>query len=303
MKRRVNRKLRSLAVATGLLLFTAASSLAGSVTEPGETIGLPNGTPAPPGFFLANEANYGCRDTSPQHTCALVDVPLLAWATPWTIFGGRLTFAASPAPSSSVSILNTTAFAGLFNPFVSGIVAWDLGHDWGFSYMLGAYIEVNSPVTYSSSSLNQRFALSYSGNGWDLTANVIWGVQFDQVTSKPEGFPCPVSVEFPHNGCNPNFINLDLTATKKFGKWELGPVGFYSTDLSAPAPGYQKQSQFAVGGLIGYWFDRAVVQAYVTSDVYQKNYRGYETRGWFRIVIPLGNPTGGLPPPAIPLAQ
>ena len=58
-----------------------------------------------------------------------------------------------------------------------------------------------------------------------------------------------------------------------------------------------------MGGLIGYWFDRAVVQAYVTSDVYQKNYRGYETRGWFRIVIPLGNPTGGLPPPAIPLAQ
>lgn len=47
--------------------------------------------------------------------------------------------------------------AGLADPFVSGMVAWDLGHDWGFSYMLGAYIEVNSPVAYSSSSLNQRF--------------------------------------------------------------------------------------------------------------------------------------------------
>ena len=34
------------------------------------------------------------------------------------------------------------------------------------------------------------------------------------------------------------------------------------------------QSQFAVGGLLGYWFDRAVVEAYVTRDVYEKNYHG-----------------------------
>ncbi len=183
MKRRVNGKLRILAVATVLLLYPTASSLAGSVTQPGETLGLPNGHPAPPGFFLANEANYGCSDTSPQRTCALVDIPLFAWAAPWSIFGGRPVFAASPAPASQVSIPNTTSPAGLFNPFVSGILAWDLGHDWGFSYLLGAYIKVDSPVTYSSSSLNQRFALSYTGNGWDLTANVIWGVQFDQVTS------------------------------------------------------------------------------------------------------------------------
>ena len=93
-----------------------------------------------------------------------------------------------------------------------------------------------------------------------------------------------------------------LTATKKFGKWELGPVGFFSTDLRSPVPDYQKQSQFAVGGLLGYWFDRAVVQAYVTSDVYQKNCGGYEVRGWFRVVIPLGNPLGP-PPAAIPIAQ
>ena len=169
--------------------------------------------------------------------------------------------------------------------------------------MLGVYIDMDSPVAFSSGALNQRVALSYTGDGWNLTANAILGTQFNPVTGHPQVSPCPVSLAYPHNGCNPDFLNVDLTATKKFGKWELGPVGFYSTDLSAPAPGYQKQSQFAVGGLIGYWFDRAVVQAYVTSDVYQKNYRGYETRGWFRIVIPLGNPTGGLPPPAIPLAQ
>src|SRR5271154_3922012 len=51
------------------------------------------------------------------------------------------------------------------------------------------------------------------------------------------------------NGCNPDFINIELTATKKFGKWEFGPVAFGSTDLTNPIAGYQKQSQFAAGGL------------------------------------------------------
>ena len=63
--------------------------------------------------------------------------------------------------------------------------------------MLGAYIKIDSPVTYSSSSLNQRFALSYTGNGWDLQQTLSGGVQFDQVTSQPEGFQCPVSLAFP----------------------------------------------------------------------------------------------------------
>ena len=53
-------------MATVLLLYPTASALAASVTEPGETVGLPNGTPTPPGFYLANQANYGCRSTTPQ---------------------------------------------------------------------------------------------------------------------------------------------------------------------------------------------------------------------------------------------
>ena len=33
-----------------------------------------------------------------------------------------------------------------------------------------------SRVAFSSTSLNQRFALSYTGNDWNLTANVIYGI-------------------------------------------------------------------------------------------------------------------------------
>ncbi|HZD48760.1 MAG TPA: hypothetical protein VE178_08430 [Silvibacterium sp.] len=62
----------------------------------------------------------------------------------------------------------TTYFSGLYNPLVSGQLAWDLG-GWGFSYLLGAYI-YKSPMAWSDTSLNQRFALSYTRNDWNKAA-------------------------------------------------------------------------------------------------------------------------------------
>ena len=193
-----------------------------------------------------------------------------------------------------VDIHNLQHNAGLFNPFAAAEVAWDLGHGWGFGYLLGVYFEVDSRMAYSSTSLNQRFGLSYTANQWNLTANVIWGINFDQATSKPQGYPCPTSPAF---GCNPNFINLDLTATKRFGKWELGPIGFYATDISTPIPGYLRKSKAAAGGLVGYWFNTAILQVYATTEFYEENYGGKDTRLWSRLVFPLGKtPPSGLRP-------
>ena len=100
--------------------------------------------------------------------------------------------------------------------------------------------------------------------------------------------PCPAPFQL--RGCNPDFFNLDLTATKKFDKWEIGPVAFASWDLNSPIQGYLKQSQFAVGGLVGYDFGPSRCRPMLTTDVAQRNYGGYDTRGWGRVVIPLGNP-------------
>jgi hypothetical protein len=293
MKGWMTRKLTNSVAASLLLLSTALSALAGSVTQPGDTMGSPSGAPTPPGVYFVNQANWGCSNTTPR-TCTVVGVPIVAWSTPWTIFGGRLVLVAAPTTGVGVAIRDTHYATGLFNPFAAGELAWDLGHGWGFSYLLGAYFDVNTSVAYSSTSLNQRFALSYTANDWNLTANVIWGINFDQATSKPQGFPCPASLAF---GCNPNFVNVDLTATKKFGKWEFGPIGFYSTDISTPFPGYLRQSKAAVGGLVGYWFGPVILQMYVTTEVYEKNYGGRDTRLWSRLTIPLGDrPPGGLRP-------
>jgi hypothetical protein len=278
-------KVTKLAAAGALLVCTTASAaLAGSVTQPGETVGAPAGAPLTPGVYFINTADWGCRNTSPDSTCLGVDIPVIEWATSWKILGGRLQFVVA-TPVVEVGVHHTNYLRGVYNPLFAGMLAWDLGNGFGVSYLVSAYADVKTEVAWSSSSLNQRFALSYTGYGWDLTANVIWGIQRDSVSVRPQLSPCPA--QFVLNGCNPNFLNVDLTATKKFGKWEFGPVAYYSTDLNSPVVGYQKQSQTAVGALLGYNFGPVILQSYLTREVSERNYGGLDTRLWTRVIIPL----------------
>jgi hypothetical protein len=264
------------------------TALAGSVTQPGETVGIPTGAPLPEGLYFANTADWGCRTTATPNTCFGITIPIVTWSTPWTLLGSRVQFfTVTPVAESSVG--NTSSNASVFNPALFGQLAWDLGNGFGVSYAFGSYFGIDEPVAFSSTSLNQRFALSYTGGGWDLTANVIDGIQLDSVTNRPQISPCPAP--FGLNGCNPNFLNVDLTATKKFDKWEFGAVAYGSTDLTRPTFNYQKQSEIAVGGLLGYDFGSVTVQAYVTTEVMEHNYEGgRDTRGWLRLIIPLWKP-------------
>ena len=237
----------------------------------------------------------------PTHTCTGLTIPVVAWSTPWTFWGARFQLlAAWPAVEVGVQrnlsvdpALNIpgTYFNGMYNPAVFGQLAWDLGYGWGISYLLGAYFDYHSPVAWSDTSLNQRLALSYTGNDWGITANVIYGNHMNSVVvdrGQLSGCAVPLSVA-PTGvvGCNPNFLNVDLTFGHSFGKWQVAWVGFGSWDVSEPILGYQKQSQFAMGGLLGYDFGPVILQGYLTSDVYEKNYGGKDVRGWVRVVLPL----------------
>jgi hypothetical protein len=221
-----------------------------------------------------------------------VTIPVIVWSTPWQILGARLQLLAwTPALDvGQDSTPDTPGFyrAGFYNP--GGLIqfAWDLGGGWGVSYGIGAYFDNDPDVSWSDTSLNQRFAVSYTGGGWNLTANLIYGTHFDSVNRDPQISPCPAPV-FGFN-CNPDFINLDLTATKKFGKWEFGPVAYASWDLTEPIPQYREQHQWAVGGLLGYDFGNVTLQGYLTTVVDQDNFGGNDTRLWTRVIVPLGNP-------------
>jgi hypothetical protein len=278
-----------MAAACALLMgMDIPTGLAASVTQPGETAGAPAGEPLPQGLYLANTADWGCRTTATPNSCLGITIPVVTWSTPWTLLGARVQFF-SVTPVIETSVGNTASNASVYNPALLGQLAWDLGNGFGFSYAFGSYFGIDEPVAWSSTSLNQRFALSYTGGGWDLTANVIDGIQLQSVTNEAQISPCPAP--FGLQGCNPNFINVDLTATRKFDKWELGAVAYGSADLTRPVVNYQKQSEIAVGGLLGYDFGSVTVQAYATTEVMEHNYTGgRDTRGWLRLVIPLWTP-------------
>jgi hypothetical protein len=277
-----------LAAACTLWLGVSASGAwAGSVTQPGETVGIAAGAPLPEGLYFVNTADWGCRNTKPETTCVGVDIPVIAWATPWHFLNARVQFLVA-TPAIEVGVHRTSHLASMYNPLFAGQLAWDLGNGFGFSYLLGAYVDVNAELAWSSTSINQRFALSYTGNNWNITANVIWGIHLDSVTNRPQISPCPAPLG--NLGCNPDFLNVDLTVVKKLGQWQLGPVAFGSTDLNSPVAGYQKQSQIAVGGLLGYDFGTITLQGYATTDVHQRNYGGRDTRVWGRVIIPVWTP-------------
>ena len=81
------------------------------------------------------------------------------------------------------------------------------------------------PLNNGLGSIGQPFwtiephaALSYLGEGWNLTATAIYGI----TTRNPDS-----------GVTNGHTLNLDLTATRRFGQLELGPIGF-STRRSRP---------------------------------------------------------------------
>ncbi|WP_208642301.1 transporter [Methylobacterium terrae] len=248
-------------------------ALAGSAAQPGQSVGLPVGAQIPHGLYLITASNFGVRDTAPGVTPLNVNTMTLAWATPWDLLGGRVQLFAG-FPYSAVGPQNSDWQSGFGQPLLAGQLAWDLGNDFGFSYLLGGYFPSQTGFTTQVPSLTHRFALSYVGNDWNLTGHLFYG---HFLGDRPP----------PGVATYPDYMNLDLTATKKFGKWQVGAVAFASTDLPTGVAGDRAQGQIAVGGLVGYNFGPVNLQAFVTRDVIDRNYGGRDTRAWLRAVIPL----------------
>jgi hypothetical protein len=168
-----------------------------------------------------------------------------------------------------------------YNPFVAVGESWDLGHGFYIANFVGSYLPMDNALGQNYWTPNDRFAFGYTADGWDLTAHTTFGLRTNSLGGATPGAGF-------HFG---NYINEDLTATKKFGKWEVGPVGYGSWDIGGcNALCGPEQGQFAVGGLVGYDFGGLYGQVYITHDVWIHNYVAYETNVFGRIIIPLWNP-------------
>ena len=267
--------LRGIAAAALALYSATAAALvrAGSAAQPGQTVGLPVGDQFPVGLYFVNLSSFGTRSTRPRDTRRRTSTCRPSRGRRrGTIAGGRLQFFFTQ-PIVAATSQGTAYQSGIGQQLLAAQLAWDLGGDVGVSYLFGGYLPIQTRFLTQSASLSHRFAVSYTGQGWNLTSNLLYGVFLDSRS--------------PSGTLYPDYLNLDLTMTKKFGQWQIGAVAFGSTDLPTGVGSYRPQGQIAVGGLVGYNFGPVNLQAYLTHDVIERNYRGREIRGWLRAIVPL----------------
>jgi len=262
--------------------LAAAPAQAGSELQPGLTTGLAIAAPLPEGLYDITLASWGSRATHPATDVGVLTPAWIVWSTPWTLLGGRLGFdVAAPVAQVAVNGPNGLNKAGFANPLAEVSLKWDLGNHVFFGIHEGVHLPVGGPlkdigVACDCASFMQVVALSYLNDGWNLSATMLYGTGRNGAT--PGSFL-------------PAWFNYDLTATRTFGKWEIGAVGFGSADLSSPHAGYARQSQFALGGLAGYNFGPLTLQLKLTTDLSQRNYGGRDTRLWANVVIPIWTQT------------
>ena len=306
-----------IAITLGAMALSAVSgaAYAGSITQPGETVGIALGAPLPEGVYFVDTSSYGSARSLGDDGWAGVTIPVVAWLTPWQILGGRIeAYVAAPLEEAGITQLppvivgnrivpQSVYVNGFYNPALLVGEAWGLGNGWNFSTWVGGYAPVddNLGAGHDAWVFNSRSAITYNADNWDLTAHLIYGALGNVQSGALQGFKA-----------SPDYVNLDLTATKTLGKWEVGLVAFGSWDvsgISAAANGglpYKEQGQFAVGGLVGYDFAGISVQSFLTTDVWTEGYynptsqciaqtgfncnKAYETRFWTCLVIPLWSP-------------
>ena len=299
-------------LALGGMAFATGAANAGSVEPAGWTVGIALGGPLPEGVYFINNASAGgWRGVDDSKSTLGIDIPLLAWSSGWILPGGGRVegLLAAPIISGGIPQLPSAGYPGwagrdyteFYNPVGFIGAAWDLGGGFGFSAFVGGWAPADNQLRqfgFDSWVLSERVNLAYGANGWKLAANLVFGQPGNTQVNTILGT----------GQILPDYLNYDLTATKTIGKWEVGLVAFGSSDLSkAPWNGlagtaingspFGEQSQFAVGGLVGYAFPGATVQLYATTDVASNNYynlsdgsKSYETRVWTRAIVPLWNP-------------
>jgi hypothetical protein len=282
-------KLKSTLLGAVAALALTSTAFANVVTPPGERAGIDLASPLPEGVYFVDLAGVGNNRAAVTPSSAFdYNVPIIAWATPWTILGGRIQLLVA-APEASVSFGQNNLLArGIYNPFVAGQIAFNLGNGFSASYLAGAYIAVDSPNNtgplagaWNQTTFHQQLALAYHGGGWNATANLMYGIVGNNNTSGLQ---------------NSNYFNYDLGLTHTFGKWEVGVIAYGSVNGQINAyyhNGYQAytpgNSMFAVGGLVGYNFGPVIMQFSLSTDV-ASNYPSKATFAGLHVIIPIWNP-------------
>lgn len=271
------------ALLSAVVVATASTANAGPVTEAGETIGLALGAALPEGVYFVDTASYLSRSNSTLS--AVVNIPVVAWSTPWDFLGGHIeAYAAMPMDTTSLGkgAASNVDGSGFYNPALLVGEAWDLGGGFHFSNFVGGYgpMKANGLAT-NNWVFNERPSIAWMApQNWTLALNGIYGIVGNDLQTKVRAAP--------------DYLNLDFSALKTMGKWDFGPVAYYTTDTTNNATNGYQTNQFAIGAMVGYNFPGISTQLILTQDVSASNLGGTgtgtnvkDTRGFVRFIVPL----------------
>jgi hypothetical protein len=276
------RVVRRVLVAAFLASFAApANAYEGAPFQQkgGVLIGVSAGVP-PPGIYMVNQfLSYQGVVAGPggnligQPPVRLAGYnPVFLFVPGWTFLGGTYdAVLVQPFMMESVGSPANVSSAGLHNTYFANELTWKLG-DSGFFAKAGLGVfaptgTISGPAGTSNLgaafwTFQPEFFLSYLKDGWNLTAAIYAELNTaSTVTQYKSG----------------TILHADFTATKKFGNWTLGPVGYYmgqvSDDKSSAFYNYQilkanRYDVWAVGGLVGYDFGYVTLNVWATTEVY-----------------------------------
>jgi hypothetical protein len=269
----------------------------------GFTIGDPLGALPPPGLYFENTTLYvpgapGFGQVGGFKANALLDAPTFLWSSGYQFLGATYSAALSQ-PFYQVDVYPSglgppstggTLFKDMHNTWVNpATLSWNFKNGWfasvGFDFYIPDGSHYTGTLTPDYWSVQPHASASYLADGWDLTATFLYDIH--TASGGTSGSFAGTPVAFLGNGyLSGDQAYLDLTATKKFGKWEIGPVGYFKWQTTADRPGggfscatmaaisgltCGRETDFAVGALVGYDFGPVNLKVSFTDSYYTKD--------------------------------
>lgn len=297
--RAVFRGVACLLVSAAVTMGALGRSEAAPVFQPGETMGLAFGKPLAEGIYGFDLEDYGHSAGAPRNLG--VNLPAVIWSTPLQVQGIRteVLYAAPFIHQNGSDMIGVHRMDDI-SQALGPIFAYDFGR--GFNASLGLLYRSPDTTYHDYSSADFRLGLSYVAYGYNLSATFAYSGTF----GGRKGLNLAPIAGFA--GASDG-VGVDLTASKRFGAFEVGVVGFAHTSIDTRLDdvGFnlngttfdKRPGSIAVGGLVGYNFGSLAVQGMVTREVAKRfawnglDSQGLnagdgtrETRGWVRVSVP-----------------
>jgi len=251
-------------------------------TKAGVFAGASAGVPAP-GLYMFNQVFTVQANVTGPITNSIgkttpvqgsFDVQGLLFVPGWTFLGATYdAVIAQPVSTASIGAPVNVGLTGFHNTYFAPVeLSWKLG-DSGFFVKSGLAVfapdgSISGPTGNSGPgspfwTFQPEVIVSYLKDGWNLSAAIY------------EEFNTANSITGYRTG---DILHADLTATKTFGKWTVGPIAYYegqvSNDRSSAfynyALGTQRFTLLAAGGLVAYDFGPVSVAVWATEEFLAK---------------------------------